>query len=68
MAEKRSSGSSAKLIAIAVAAVVGVILILQNTQSVPINWLFWTWETSLVVFTIIIAVLGFVAGWLIGRR
>lgn len=68
MAEKRSSGSSAKLIAIAVAAVVGVILILQNTQSVPINWLFWTWETSLVVFTIIIAALGFVAGWLIGRR
>lgn len=68
MAEKQSSRSSVKWIVIAVVAVFGVILILQNTQSVPISWLFWTWDASLVVFTAIIAALGLVAGWLIGRR
>jgi len=47
-------------------ALIGVIII-QNTQVVSVRFLFWEWQMSRVLFIPLVALGGFVAGYLLAR-
>ncbi len=64
----RTSGRrSAKFWVAVVLAVILVIFVAQNSQTVTVDFLFTTTETPLVVALVITGVLGALIGWLIPR-
>jgi uncharacterized integral membrane protein len=56
-----------KLIVILVLIGLALILIFQNTQSVSLNFFFWSLVMPLVVLVVTLFVLGLVIGVLVGR-
>jgi uncharacterized integral membrane protein len=52
---------------IGIAAVALLILIVQNSQKVEVNFFFASTETPLVFALVIAGLLGFVIGWLLPR-
>jgi uncharacterized integral membrane protein len=56
-----------KLIVILVLIGLALILIFQNTQSVSLNFFFWSLVMPLVVLVMTLFVLGFIIGFLAGR-
>ena len=58
----------AKHVSIGVLVVLGLVAILQNTQSVQTSFLFWTFALPRAVLLGITLVLGFLAGLLVAHR
>ncbi|MBI5585895.1 MAG: DUF1049 domain-containing protein [Deltaproteobacteria bacterium] len=56
-----------KLIVILVLVGLAMILILQNTQSVALNFFFWSLVLPLVILVLTVFVLGFIIGLLAAR-
>ncbi|MGA2959544.1 MAG: LapA family protein [Thermodesulfobacteriota bacterium] len=56
---------NAKIIGIIVLLVVLVIFAIQNTDPVPIRFLFWGFKTTAVLSILVSFLIGFLAGWLI---
>lgn len=54
---------------IAIAVLVGLIgvIVIQNTQVVSVRFFFWEWQMSRVLFIPLVALSGFVAGYLLAR-
>ena len=46
-----------------IAAVLALIFIVQNTESIPINFLFWEFDLAIWVWALILFLLGAVAGY-----
>ena len=61
--EKR--GISPKMILLGVLAVVLVVFALLNTDDAKINWIFGTWETSLIIVILLSGAIGFGIGFLV---
>ena len=57
-----------KLVLIAVAAVLALILIVQNTEDVQTRVLFWTVALPRAVLLLVTLLLGFAIGVLAGQR
>ena len=71
--ERKGLARSAKLWAIAIAAVLLVIFIAENSQEVEVRFLFVETQTPLIFGLLIAGILGFLIGWLLpivrrGRR
>lgn len=60
----RSGGVNWRLWALAIAAVLFAIVVVQNSQKVPIDFLFVETTTPLIFGLIGAGILGFVLGWL----
>ncbi len=56
-----------RLIAAGVAAALVIILIVQNVADVSVDWLFWSTQLPLSLLVVLVAVLSFLAGWLLSR-
>jgi uncharacterized integral membrane protein len=67
MPPEKSGISKPKLIVVAVALVIAVILILQNTEHVETHILFARVTMPRAVLLVVAAGVGFVAGWLTAR-
>ena len=63
----KEGGMNKKLIVILVLIGLALILIFQNTQSVSLNFFFWSLVMPLVVLVMTLFVLGFIIGFLAGR-
>lgn len=63
----RDRGSQFRLYAAGVAAVLALILILQNSRTVPFNFFFASTETPLFFGLMIAFALGAIFGWLFPR-
>ena len=61
---RREGGTNWKLWAAAVAALILAIFIVQNSQKVPIDFLFAEIETPLIFGLLVAGLLGFAIGWL----
>lgn len=48
--------------------VLALIFAIQNTATVALRFLFWQFEGSMAFVTILIFVIGFLAGWLLEAR
>jgi uncharacterized integral membrane protein len=64
---ERREGPSGKLIGAAIAGVLLLVFILQNTNATEVNLLFWDHAMPLWILIAIAAVLGFAIGWSLGR-
>lgn len=55
---------------ISLAAVLGVVVLLQNTQVVTLRFLFWRISMSQIILLVLLSALGFLAGyfWAKGGR
>ena len=53
-----------KLILAIVLAVVVVLFVLQNTEPVRVEILFWSWTASRAIVLLVVFLIGVVAGWL----
>jgi len=61
--EKR--GISPKLILFGVLAVVLIVFAVLNTDDAKVNWIFGTWETSLIIVILLSGAIGFGLGFLV---
>lgn len=65
MSESRSGGNATlTAVLVGLAALLLVIIALQNTAVVTINLFFWSLGMSLILLIVIVALLGFIAGLL----
>jgi uncharacterized integral membrane protein len=62
--ETRREGANWKLWTVAVAALLLAIVVIQNSQEVPIDFLFVETTVPLIFGLLIAGLLGFVIGWL----
>ena len=62
--EPRDTGRTVKWIALAAVAVIAVVFILKNDQSVDIDYIFGTVDIPLIWGLLATLLLGFAAGWL----
>lgn len=53
-----------KLIAALTLAALVVIFVLQNTQSVEVAFLAWSWSASRAVVLLLVFIIGVASGWL----
>lgn len=60
-------GPSTKLIGAGIIGLLLLLFVLQNTDEADVDFLFFSGSYPLWVMTAVVAVLGFVAGWLVGR-
>ena len=60
-------GPNPKLIVAGVIAIVLVIFAIQNAEDANISMMFWDLNVPVYVVIAVTALLGFVAGWLLGR-
>jgi len=58
---------SAKVYGVIILLILLVIFSIQNTQAVAVKFLFWGFSTSAVVTILMSFIIGFLAGWLMGR-
>ncbi len=63
----RREGPSGKLIAAGVLLVLLVIFVLQNRDRANVDFLLWDVNARVWTVIVVAAVLGFAAGWLVGR-
>ena len=61
--EKR--GISPKVILLGVLAVVLIVFAVLNTDDAKVNWIFGTWETSLIIVILLSGAVGFGLGYLV---
>ena len=62
-------GISPKLILFGILAVMLVVFAVLNTDDAKVNWIFGTWETSLIVVILLSGAIGFALGFLVrGNR
>lgn len=61
-------GVEPRLIGGLVLVVLLVVFVVQNTDSVTMNFLFFSWDSRLWVMLAITAVIGMLIGYLAGRR
>jgi uncharacterized integral membrane protein len=66
--EEKGSHVPARLIAIALLAVLAVIFVLQNTHGTRVNFLFFHIQWGLWIILLLCVVIGVVIGWLVGRK
>lgn len=61
---------NAQKLAISLAAGLGVVVLLQNTQVVTLRFLFWRISMSQIILLVLLSVLGFLVGyfWAKGGR
>ena len=64
---KKPIYSRPKFIAWALASIVFLILIIQNSQSVSIDVFFWKATAPSALLYLIFALIGFIVGWLLKR-
>jgi len=64
---RRGGGISSKIWVIGILAALMVILFIQNSQEIHIDFLFADTEISLFFALLFSAILGFALGWLIAR-
>jgi len=57
-----------KMIAVLSAGVLGIIILLQNTQVVTLRFLFWKIEMSGIIFLPLVTLAGFAIGYLMGKE
>jgi uncharacterized integral membrane protein len=57
-----------KVIVILVLSVISLIFILQNSKVVTIQLLFWTVSASRIIMVLGLLFIGFVVGFLLGRK
>ncbi|MGE5460012.1 MAG: lipopolysaccharide assembly protein LapA domain-containing protein [Solirubrobacterales bacterium] len=62
-----SSGVSAKRIVAGIVILVLVVFAIANFQRVEVNFLLFTTRARVVTVIVVAALLGFVAGWFVGR-
>jgi uncharacterized integral membrane protein len=62
-----SGGVSAKRIVAGVVILVLVVFAIANFQRVEVNFLLFTTRARVVTVIVVAALLGFVAGWFVGR-
>jgi len=62
-----SGGVSAKQVIAGIAILVLVIFAIANFQRVEVNFLLFTTRARVVTVIVVSGLLGFVAGWLVGR-
>jgi uncharacterized integral membrane protein len=62
--QERDAARTAKWIALLVVAIVAIVFIVKNDQSVDIDYLFGTVDVPLVWGLLAALLLGFIAGWL----
>jgi uncharacterized integral membrane protein len=60
-------GPSGKLIVAGVLVVLLLLFVLQNTDEADVDFLFFSGSYPLWVMALVVAVLAFAAGWLVGR-
>jgi uncharacterized integral membrane protein len=60
-------GVNPKLIVAGIIAILLIIFALQNAEDANISMLFWDVNVPVYVVIAIVALLGFVVGWLLGR-
>lgn len=56
-----------KLIVAAVLALMGIVLIAQNTEVTEVRVLFWSFEMSRVILMLLMVLVGLVCGFVAGR-
>lgn len=61
---KKASPWTVRRIALAVLLVYGLVLVLANRRSVPVNFVFFKTQGSLFVLILLSLGVGFVIGWL----
>lgn len=60
-------GPGGKLIVAGIIVLLLLLFVLQNTDEADIDFLFFSGSYPLWIMLVVVAVLGFVAGWLLGR-
>ena len=63
----KEEGMNKKLIVILVLIGLALILIFQNTQSISLNFFFWSLVMPLVILVVTLFALGFVIGFLAAK-
>ena len=56
-----------KTIVILVGVILALIIVLQNTQVVSIQFLFWKIGMSRIIFLPLVILIGFIIGFFVGR-
>src|SRR3712207_2204540 len=64
---ERREGPSTKLIVLAAVAILLVVFVVQNTDRAQIDFLFWNGVFPLWTMIVVAAILGLIAGWMVGR-
>ena len=64
---ERREGPGAKLLALALVAVVLLVFVLQNTDRADLDFLLWDGSFPLWTMIVAAAALGIVGGWIVGR-
>ena len=64
---ERREGPSARFIVLGIVVVLIVLFVLQNTDEVKLDFLFLDGVFPLWTMLLVMAVLGFVGGWYVGR-
>ncbi|MBP9853576.1 MAG: DUF1049 domain-containing protein [Candidatus Omnitrophica bacterium] len=57
-----------KPLVVSILAVIGVIILLQNTRIVSFHILFWKVTMSGIIFFVILLTIGFIVGYWSGRK
>ncbi len=57
----------AKWIVAGVLAALGLILVVQNTEIIEVRVLFWSFQMSRVILMLLMALVGFVCGFVLAR-
>ena len=64
---ERREGPSTKLIVLAAVAILLLVFVFQNTDRAQIDFLLWNGVFPLWTMIVVAAILGLIAGWMIGR-
>ncbi len=56
-----------KAIAATVLALLLLIVVIQNTEVVSVTLLFWSFEMSRVILILLVAIIGFISGYIVAR-
>jgi len=65
---RRTNRMKPKVIVILILLVIALIFILQNSKVVTIQLLFWTVSASRIIMILGLLFIGFVVGFLLGRK
>ncbi len=60
---KKLNNSNIKLISILTLILIATLFLVQNTQVVNIDFLFWTYSASVSVTIVVILLIGILVGW-----
>ena len=64
---KKPLSTRPKFIASSIAAIIFLILILQNSESIAIDVFFWKATAPAALLYLIFAIIGFMVGWLVRK-